>query len=162
MLCIMTLLTQLKSPDSELSKTSNGLKIGWISRKLWSKMFWQCQHCQYSWKALILGFPKLQMDWKSVEYQGSYEPKCAGNVNTVHNTVKKPWFWAFQNFFGLKIGWILRKLWTEMYVEYVRATNAIVFVSTVSTNNIAYTIQCTACFGLCVSSVNKQHSIHNT
>ena len=65
MLCMLTLLIQLKCPDSELSKTLNGLKIGWI----------------------------------------------------------------------------LRKLWTEMYVEYVRARNTSVFVSTVSTNNITYTIQ---------------------
>ena len=96
-LAMSSLLIQLKSPDSELSKTLNGLKISWISRKLWGKMYWQCQHCWYSWKALILSFPKLQMDWKSVEYQGSYEAKCTGNVNTV-DTVEKPWFWAFQNF----------------------------------------------------------------
>ena len=96
-LAMSTLLIQLKSPDSELSKTSNRLKIGWISRKLWAKMYWQCQHCWYSWKALILSFPKLQMDGKSVKYQGSYEPKCTGNVITV-DTVEKPWFWAFQNF----------------------------------------------------------------
>ena len=49
-----------------------------------------------------------------------------------------------------------------MYVEYVRATNTSIFVSTVSTKNIAYTIQCIACFDLCVDSVDKQHSIHNT
>ena len=45
--------------DSELSKTLNGLKISQISRKLWAKMYWQCQHCWYSWKILILSFPKL-------------------------------------------------------------------------------------------------------
>ena len=49
-----------------------------------------------------------------------------------------------------------------MYVEYFRATNTSVFVSTVLTNNIAHTIQCIACFDVCVDSVNKQHSIHNT
>ena len=37
-----------------------------------------------------------------------------------------------------------------MYVEYVRATNTSVIMSTVSTNNIAYTIQYIACFDLCV------------
>ena len=68
MLCMLTLLIQLKRPDSELSKTSNGLKISWISRKLWAKMCWRCWHCRYSWKALILSFPKLFWDWKSVEY----------------------------------------------------------------------------------------------
>ena len=67
-LTMLTLLIQLKSPDSELFKTSNGLNIGWILRKLWPKMYWQCQHCQYSWKALILSFLKLQTDWKSVKY----------------------------------------------------------------------------------------------
>ena len=46
-----------------------------------------------------------------------------------------------------------------MYVEYVRATNTSVFVSTVSTNKIAYTIQYIVCFDLCV---DKQHSIHNS
>ena len=68
MLCMSTLWIQLKSADSELSKTSNGLKIDWISRKLWAKMCWQCQYCWYFWKALILSFPKLFSDWKSVEY----------------------------------------------------------------------------------------------
>ena len=67
-----------------------------------------------------------------------------------------------KNLNGLKIGWISRKLWTEMYVEYVRATNTSVFVSTVAANNIAYTIQYIVCFDLCVESVDKQHSIHNT
>ena len=33
---------------------------------------------------------------------------------------------------------------------------------TVSTNNIAYTIQCIASFDLHVDSVDKQHTIHNT
>ena len=32
----------------------------------------------------------------------------------------------------------------------------------VSTNNIAYTIQYIVCFDLCVNSVDKQHSIHNS
>ena len=63
-LAMSTLLIQLKNPDSELSKTFNRLKISWISRKLWAKMYWQCQHCWYSWKPLILSFPKLQTDWK--------------------------------------------------------------------------------------------------
>ena len=49
-----------------------------------------------------------------------------------------------------------------MYVEYVRATNTSVFVSTVSAHNIAYTIQYIVCFDLCVESVDKRHSIHNT
>ena len=48
-----------------------------------------------------------------------------------------------------------------MYVEYVRAINTSVFVSTVLTNNIAYTIQCITYFDLCVDSVDKKHSIHN-
>ena len=49
-----------------------------------------------------------------------------------------------------------------MYVEYVRATNTSVFVSTVLTKDMAYTIQFIACFDLCVDSVDKEHSIHNT
>ena len=51
-----------------------------------------------------------------------------------------------------------------MYVEYVRATNTSVFMSTVLTNNIAYTIQCIACFDFCVNSVNKNiaYTIHNS
>ena len=68
LLTMSKLLIQLKSPDSELSKTSNRWKIGWILRKIWAKMYWQCQHCRYSWKALILSFLKLQTDWKFVEY----------------------------------------------------------------------------------------------
>ena len=31
--------------SSELSKTTNRLKIGWILRKLWAKIYWQCEHC---------------------------------------------------------------------------------------------------------------------
>ena len=49
-----------------------------------------------------------------------------------------------------------------MYLEYVRATNTSVFVLTVSTNNIPYTIQYIVCFDLRVDSVNKQHSMYNT
>ena len=49
-----------------------------------------------------------------------------------------------------------------MYVEYVRATNTSVFASTVSTNNIEYTIQCIECFDLCVDSADKKHGIHKT
>ena len=83
-------------------------------------------------------------------------------MSTLLIQLKSPDSVLSKTFLGLKIGWILRKLWTEMYVEYVRATNTSVFVSTVSTNNKAYTIQCIACFDLCVDSVDKKYSIHNT
>ena len=36
---------------------------------------------------------------------------------------------------------------------------ALIFVSTVLKNNIAYSIQCIACFDLCINSVNKQYTI---
>ena len=42
----------------------------------------------------------------------------------------------------------------------LNALHALIFVLTVSTNNIAYTIQCIGCFDLCMESVDKQHSIH--
>ena len=62
MLCMSTSLTLLKIPHSHLSRTLIRLKIGWILRKLWAKMYWECQHCQYNWKALILSFPELWTD----------------------------------------------------------------------------------------------------
>ena len=41
----------------------------WLNiKEVIAKMCWQCQHCWYSWKALILSFPKLFSDWKLVEY----------------------------------------------------------------------------------------------
>ena len=80
----------LKSPKSQLSKTFCRLKIEWILRKLWVKMcvcsfntfdmhspqlFWATFNTSdidsiwwYGWKALSLSFPKLFVDWKSVEY----------------------------------------------------------------------------------------------
>ena len=64
--------------------------ISWILRKLWPKLYRQCQHCWYIWKTLILSFLKLLMDWKSVVY----DPKCTDNVNTV-DTFEKLWFWVF-------------------------------------------------------------------
>ena len=96
--------------------------------------------------------------------------------------LKKPQSQLCKTFCGLKIGWILRKLWAEtcgcvLYwgarghfiqsrVEFshlivlcigccVRATNTC--VSTVSTN-IAF--NAFACFDLCIDSVDK-HTIHN-
>ena len=42
----------------------------------------------------------------------------------------------------------------------LNALHVLIFVLTVSTNNIAYTIQCIGCFDLCIDSVDKQHSIH--
>ena len=43
----------------------------------------------------------------------------------------------------------------------LNALHALIFVSTVSTNNIAYTIQYIACFDLCIDSVDKQHMQSN-
>ena len=53
----------------------------------------------------------------------------------------------------------IKKVMDRNVCTVCRATNTSVFVLT---NNIAYTIQCIACFDLCVDSVDKQHSIHNT
>ena len=41
----------------------------------------------------------------------------------------------------------------------LNALHALIFVATVSTNNIAYTIQCIRYFDLCIDSVNKQYTI---
>ena len=104
----------LESPKCQLSKTFCRLKIGWISRKLWVKtcvcsfdtfdmhrhyspqLFWATFDTSdidsiwgYGWKALSLSFPKLFADWKSVEYQESYEQRCV-----------RP-FWASFNTFDI-------------------------------------------------------------
>ena len=41
----------------------------------------------------------------------------------------------------------------------LNALHALIFISTVLTNNIAYTIQCIGCFDLCIDSVNKKYTI---
>ena len=41
----------------------------------------------------------------------------------------------------------------------LNALGALIFVSKWLTNNIAYTIQCIACFDLCIDSVDKQYTI---
>ena len=76
--------------------------------------------------------------------------------------VETPSVSAFQNFSQIE-NWlniekvIGRNVWmcfVSTASTYI-ALNALIFVSTVSTNNIAYTIQCNACFDLCIDSVDK-------
>ena len=48
-----------------------------------------------------------------------------------------------------------------MYVEYVRATNTSVFVSTVSTNNIAYTIHNNIALIFCIGCLDMPFNVHS-
>ena len=40
--------------------------------------------CCQSLKAWTLSFPKLQSDWKSVEYEGSYEKNVCFRFNAIY------------------------------------------------------------------------------
>ena len=83
--------------------------------------------------------------------------------------VEKPSISDFQNFLRIENRLNIKKVTAEMCecVLYrllshiaLNALHALIFISTVSTNNIAYTIQCIGCFDLLINSVDKQHSIH--
>ena len=77
--------------------------------------------------------------------------------------LRKPWFLAFQNFFGLKIRWILRKLWAEtcVCILYRLYWHNIAFeplkhdvlwslVSTVSTWDTTHNALLTLLWSLCI------------
>ena len=48
-----------------------------------------------------------------------------------------------------------------MYVEYVRATNTSVFVSTVSTKNIVYTIHNSIALIFCIDCLDMLFNVHS-
>ena len=165
------MMVWLKSPKSQLSKTSCRLKIGWMLRKLWAEMC-GCDFCIDS------------VDVDTIEcIRDPFPVSTVSTYMVLMVWLKTPKSQLSKTFCRLKIGWILRKLWAEtcgcvLYrgvrghfiqsrVEFshlivlcigccVRATNTC--VSTVL-KNIAF--NAFACFDLCINSVDK-YTIHNS
>ena len=101
-----------------------------ISNAFNPKMYWQCQYCQYRWKALILSFPKLFMDWKSIEYQGSYEP---------FEMYWQCWHCRYKESKGLKHSMLCMSTLLTQKIKACNALNAM-YVDTIDTgsNYIVY------------------------
>ena len=66
--------------------------------------------------------------------------------------LKSPESQLSKTFFGLKIHLILRKLWAGMWMCFDNSINSL----------NKHSIQCIACFDLCINSVDKQDTILNT
>ena len=88
--------------------------------------------------------------------------------------LKSPESQLFKTFCGFKIGWILRKLWAGMcgcvltVVSTVstniafNALHALIFVSTVSTNKIPYSIHNSIALIFCIDHLHMPFNVHTT
>ena len=87
--------------------------------------------------------------------------------------LKSPQSQFLKTFCRLKIGWILRKLWAEMcgcvltVVSTVstniafNALHALIFVSTVSTNKIPYSVHSSIALIFCIDCLNMPFNVHS-
>ena len=78
------------------------------------------------------------------------------HVDTV-DTVEKPWFWAFQNIKQIE-NWSNIK---EVMSQYVLAMFSL-YMSTLSANNIAYTIHSSIALILCIEHLDMPFNVHTT
>ena len=140
-----------------------------------------CRHCQH-WCLWLLHNTLYRVLWgvDSVDIDSieCIRDPCLVSTVLTHIALmvwlKSPESQLSKTFCGLKIGWILRKLWAGMcgcvltVVSTVstniafNALHALIFVSIVSTNKIPYSIHNSIALILCIDHLDMPFNVHTT
>ena len=67
-----------------------------------------------SWDLDLSKHMQCYVCWRGQKLFWLFTPSTCFNIHSIGGMVGKVQVSAFQNFFGLKISWILRKLWVKM------------------------------------------------
>ena len=147
-------------------------------------LIWRCKHAMHSMLCLLtlstLVFVALtqHLIQSTMRCKNCIRDPCL--VSTVSTYIvlmvwlKSPESQLSKTFCGLKIHWILRKLWAGMCGCVLRvvstvstniafnALHALIFVSTVLTNKILYSMHNSIALILCIDHLDMPFNVHTT